>query len=90
MSKKIIVTDPGCHACADAKKKLKPYLDSGELVEVPVESPEGRVIDQQLDVEYVPECVVKDENGRYKRCPKGTLESMAKKRGHDLDLDFEL
>ena len=78
MAEKILVTQKGCGGCEGVKKALSEAISKGEIREVAITSDEGNRIADELDLDWVPECVEKSADGKYTKC---SLDNLIKEKG---------
>ncbi len=76
--KKLLYVDPGCPACAEVKKILKPQIRAGEVELVRDGSKKAKEILGQVRVKYVPECIMETSPGKFARC---SIDSLVKEAG---------
>ncbi len=63
----IFVTASWCPHCRRLKEAWKPLFEQGIIKEVDVETEEGQRLLRELDIKYVPTCLVK-KDGKIKTC----------------------
>ena len=61
------LTAKWCPHCADLKRDNAERFRSGEWKSLDVETKKGMKIAQELNVSYIPQCVV-EENGKFRKC----------------------
>lgn len=73
----MLITHPGCPACAEVKKRIKSLLDQGKVRELDLStSQEANRIADALDIRYIPTFVARfgnkicrlDENMKPDKC----------------------
>jgi len=78
MSRTLLVTQKGCPGCEGVKDSLSGALASGEITEVPITSEKGEIIQDLLNIDWVPECVTENDDGSFTKC---SLDDLIKKKG---------
>jgi glutaredoxin len=67
-SKMSLLTHPDCGYCAAVKEAMKDEIANGEIGIIDISTEEGYKIATEVGAESVPNCVEKDDNGKYKLC----------------------
>jgi len=77
--KYVLLTEEGCSGCHQVKKALSRELSSGEIDEMPIETEEGKHLDDEFKPRYVPFCLIRSTDGRYRPCKEGTVDDLIDK-----------
>ena len=69
----IFVTASWCPHCRRLKEAWKPLFEQGIVKYIDVDTEEGMKLAKELNIDYVPVCLVK-KDGEYRKCEGDVLE----------------